>query len=184
MAAAINFDHLLDDQNCNLFSLLGEITSEESARAFFEFVGVIPTTPPPACPACNANDMRRNNSRAHKLGFRWRCHACGHRINPASGSFFEHTHLSFLFIFRLFIAWFFRLPVSTATQNVVYPEGHPLHGCHITYITAIDYFFFFREICEVIVANDFTQIGGPGMFVEVDESHLCKRKYHRGRLLA
>jgi len=48
--------------------------------------------------------------------------------------------------------------------------------------TVIDWYVFCREICEVILANEFEgKIGGEGMIVEVDESHLFRRKYGMGR---
>lgn len=48
--------------------------------------------------------------------------------------------------------------------------------------TIVDWFIFCRKICEVVLANEFQgKIGGEGMTVEVDESHLFRRKYGVGR---
>ena len=49
--------------------------------------------------------------------------------------------------------------------------------------TAVDWYNFCREVCEVIISNQWQPIGGPNTFVEIDESHLCHRKYYRGKIL-
>ena len=45
---------------------------------------------------------------------------------------------------------------------------------------AVDWDMFCRETCEVTIENKSEKIGGPGKFVEIDESKVGKRKYHRG----
>jgi hypothetical protein len=48
--------------------------------------------------------------------------------------------------------------------------------------TVIDWYVFCREVCEIMLANEFLgKICGEGMMVEVDESHLLRRKYGVGR---
>ena len=40
---------------------------------------------------------------------------------------------------------------------------------------------FAREVCFSVLEQDSEHIGGPGKFVEIDESKFGKRKYHRGK---
>lgn len=74
-------------------------------------------------------------------------------------------------VFRLMHAWVIRTPVSRAYKE-----------CGVTKETAVDFYSSFREVAAVIVSNMQTQIGGPGMTVEVDETFGRRRKYNRGRL--
>jgi len=43
---------------------------------------------------------------------------------------------------------------------------------------------FMRDVMEVILCNLDEKLGGPGKIVELDESVLVHRKYHKGRRLA
>ncbi len=44
----------------------------------------------------------------------------------------------------------------------------------------VDWFSFFREICEAYMMKVSEQFEGPGIECEIDESKIGKRKYHRG----
>lgn len=47
--------------------------------------------------------------------------------------------------------------------------------------TVIDYYSYCREVAEVITSHQDTLLGGAGKTVQVDETFLTTRKYHRGR---
>src|SRR5207237_7144523 len=49
---------------------------------------------------------------------------------------------------------------------------------------AIDWYNKCREVMFMAVENEDICIGGPGFHVEIDETHLWRRKYGRGRALA
>ena len=42
---------------------------------------------------------------------------------------------------------------------------------------------FCREVCEVALFDGRKKIGGPGKLVQIDESKIGKRKYHRGHVV-
>ena len=53
----------------------------------------------------------------------------------------------------------------------------------VTTKTVYDYYGYCREVCYVIVTNSYNVIGGEGQIVQIDESHIYTRKYHRGHFL-
>ncbi|KAH7671583.1 hypothetical protein AAVH_42617 [Aphelenchoides avenae] len=48
--------------------------------------------------------------------------------------------------------------------------------------TWVDWKQFFRDVCAEFFTENPIQIGGPGVFVEIDETFLARRKYQRGRV--
>ena len=48
--------------------------------------------------------------------------------------------------------------------------------------TVIDWRSFVRDIFTDYILRQNTIIGGPGIIVQIDETHFVKRKYHRGRV--
>lgn len=48
---------------------------------------------------------------------------------------------------------------------------------------AVDWDMFCREVCEVTLFEKQEKIGGPGKLVQIDESKIGKRKYHRGHVV-
>ena len=46
--------------------------------------------------------------------------------------------------------------------------------------TAVDWTMFCREVCLTTIENKREKIGGKGKTVQIDDSKVGKRKYHRG----
>ena len=45
--------------------------------------------------------------------------------------------------------------------------------------TGVDWDCFCREVCEIVLMEESCKLGGPGKTVQIDESKIGKRKYHR-----
>jgi hypothetical protein len=115
--------------------------------------------------------MERSRELTRKLGFRWRCPSCSKRVSPLDNTFIEHSP-DLVLALRLTACWIFREPVTKAALFC---------GCSKT--TAIGWYDHCRKVAEIVISHDVYQIGGPNLFVEVDETHLSERKDHHGRQL-
>ncbi|KAG7295072.1 hypothetical protein JYU34_022541 [Plutella xylostella] len=145
----------------------------EAAKAWL----LIPSRPP-RCPNCRVR-MCREVKESYKLGYRWRCWRCTRArderqktLSPLAKTFFARGKVSMVAYLRLMVHFLRRDKVSQAAKDV-----------GVARKSASQVYHFLREVCEVAEAHDRVKIGGVDDVVEVDETHLYTRKYHRGRLL-
>ncbi|QQP51686.1 Uncharacterized protein FKW44_013120 [Caligus rogercresseyi] len=140
-----------------------------SARQFLQIRGCLRFYPP-TCPTCE----RSMSFVKHKENvMKWRC--ATHKNNTIlekKDSFWEGSHLSYSQIIKLVCAWALKIPLTTVP-----------HMFDITTKTAIMWYKSFRDVCSQILNRYPYKIGGPGMVVQIDESLMAKRKYHRGHLV-
>jgi len=165
---------LLNSDHFNYFRFANLIRDEEAAIAAAYDLQLLPTDV--TCPDC-MRPMSQERRDDYPLGFRWRCrirrcNRSGRTVSSVANTFFERSHLSVLTILKLTICWFFRMSVTDAATQ-----------CEVQSHAAVDFYSYCREVCRVAHSHDEVQIGGVGDVVEVDESHLFTRMYHRGRRL-
>ncbi len=109
------------------------------------------------------------------IGFRWRCpdRNCRNARSARHGTFFGRAKICPLKAGRLLYHFLVQHKLTEAADNVDLPKR-----------TAIDWYSFFREVTDVAQDHDYRPIGGSHDVVEVDETWLFTRKYHRGRKLS
>jgi transposase-like protein len=115
------------------------------------------------CPGCGG-DTRRDK----KV---WVCRksSCRKGVSIFASSFFAKTKLKCNEVLMICYLWLIK-----ATYSVIMAAtGH-------SSITVSDYTKFCRQLITEMVDDEDTCVGGQGIVVEVDESKLGKRKYHRG----
>lgn len=103
-----------------------------------------------------------------------RCQVCHSKRSIRTGSFAFGSRLSIQKLLLLMHHW-----LSDSANKLVERE------LELTNKTVTHWFKFFRGICAFYFSNISTNamIGGPGVIVEIDETLVAKRKYHRGRLI-
>lgn len=118
------------------------------------------------CPSCE-RPMRRMDG---KMVFRCYTKACADReISLRKHTFFYGSALSCLDIMRLGHLWL---------AGVTHSSAQILTGHSSKTITA--FFKHFRNLVAGALEEEDQVIGGPGVVVEIDETKMGKRKYHRG----
>lgn len=119
--------------------------------------------PKSLCTACGSI-MKRSR----KL-FRCKSETCGKSISIFHTSFFANSRLKCSEVLLIGYLW-----LSNATSTTIaILTGHSSH-------TIADYIRHFQQLAASNVKEDDTLIGGPNIIVEIDESKMGKRKYHRG----
>lgn len=90
-----------------------------------------------------------------------------------SGSYFENSNLPMRDMLSLMYLWCANIPVGTVPFMISVSKSK-----------AIQWYQYFRDICShqlLKVKNGGFKLGGPDRIVQIDESVLTKRKYHRGK---
>ena len=108
-------------------------------------------------------------------GYGFRCNTCRRRISLRKGTFFEGSKLLLWQIFLLMYLDVFDIQMSYSTLMRQLQIG--------SRETIVNWKNYIREIYVEYFNLYRTQIGGVDVIVQIDESNICKRKYHRGRVL-
>ncbi|ODM92408.1 putative transposase-like protein [Orchesella cincta] len=137
-------------------------------------------TVPPVCTCGARMHLGQRSYRAENSyqGFEWQCNRsfngnrCRHSVYYYQRIVFHDVRLPWT-IFGSLPSLVLQDPVTVAGEQV---------GCGKD--AALDWYSFCRQICYDVVAEMNICIGGDGLHVEIDETHIFKRKYNRGRQLA
>ncbi|MES2287059.1 MAG: IS1595 family transposase, partial [Bacteroidota bacterium] len=148
--------------------------------SFAVHVGIIDLRNPPTCDCGKKQFLSQRVSQADSdsQGLQWKC-KCAYgqprckNYSITSGTWFENTKLNWTTIFELCLHWFFQTPVSAAAGQT-----------GVSKVTAVYWYTACRDVCANVVTKLDMCIGGQDLHVEIDETHLFRRKYRRGRVLA
>jgi hypothetical protein len=117
------------------------------------------------CPKC-LDEMtlciKRNSFRCYKT-------TCLSEVSIRKNSFFDRHMLSCSKILRL--GWFWLNKVSAT--SIVSMTGH-------SSATVTSFLNYYRQLVASTLDMEKNIIGGEGVIVEIDESKIAKRKYHKG----
>ena len=154
----------------NTLSLIWLFTNEEFAFKFASYSGAIYNQM--NCEECN-NPMQINTDPSKNFGHKWICPLCGKTKSVLYGSIFYLAKIPLCKIFHLLYCWAYQYSCKDTAREVGVSQNT------VTY-----YFTLFRNACDayVLSMNDFA-VGGPGKTVQIDETLMCRRKYHVGRML-
>jgi IS1 family transposase len=89
------------------------------------------------------------------------------------GSYFENSKLPIRDILSLIYLWCADIPVGCVPFMM-----------SVSKQIAIQWYQYFQDVCThqlLKIKNGGFKLGGPGRIVQIDESVLTKRKYHRGK---
>ena len=130
-----------------------------------------------ACSIC-ASEMKWAECMDRSDGYLWKCqkqlNGKRHRSEKSirEGSWFEKSNLTIEEVLKFTYWWCQDMKQWQIKQQLGL-------GSH----TAVDWDMFCREVCEVSLFQRREKIGGPGKLVQIDESKIGKRKYHRGHVV-
>jgi hypothetical protein len=136
--------------------------NEDDCLQFLIDKGIV--VPSSQCEECGG-PMRRSS----KLLFRCRKKSCQAGKTLLSESFFAGTQLKCNEVLHIGYLWLCKVP--SACMHII--TGHSEQ-------TISDYLRFFMQLVAETLEDEDMAIGGDGVVVQMDETKLGKRKYHRG----
>jgi transposase-like protein len=161
----------IDWKTFNLKQLNKFTETEEEAKKFAIHLGLLSLEPGP-CPGKGQPCEAQMNLTRDQNNFR--CPTCDKKMSINCGTWWDRSHLSYAQ--GLELIYYFQTPM---TQEQV------MHEVDIgSKSTIVNWYSSLRELPGTVLANlPHHQIGGPGLIVEIDESHIRTRKYDVGRVL-
>ncbi|TRY68836.1 hypothetical protein TCAL_03040, partial [Tigriopus californicus] len=126
---------------------------------------------PPVCPQCQKTMVLVRTGQLRNPVFRCSSHR-SEQMSQLSGSFWERTRVSLPLTVSVAWLWAFKVPIVQAVT-----------ATGLSAPTVGQWYSYYRDVCSHWLMENPYKIGGPGLIVEVDESVIAKRKYHRGRLV-
>ena len=178
MAVKMAYDHgavsvFLED--LNVFNFSSKVPDHNAAVNVFQMFGIIPKRETARlCYICG-KDMRVNDRKDSSLGWEYVCRDDSHgkvKQSPLIGTWLENVRLELHKVLMLLICFLTKQTIAFCCSQVGVSDK-----------TVLDWYSMFREVCDVYVTSvrQDTQIGGPFTHVEIDETHVSKNKYNRGR---
>lgn len=145
--------------------VLNKLSTDESALIYLMEVDVIPKAK--RCPSKKCRrEMVMNISRKN---FRCPSKLCRKEISIFKKTFFSHSKLELHKIILLCYLYLHQMPVESILISIgIYSEAASAWTSYI------------RQACGDMIDYEHVKVGGEGIIVEVDETKLGKRKYHRG----
>jgi hypothetical protein len=95
--------------------------------------------------------------------------ACRKKISLFKGTFFSKSRIACNEIMHIAYLWLTRCTADTIRSHT----GHSTN-------TITDYSSYMRQLVASTLETDDMLIGGDGIVVQIDETKMGKRKYHRG----
>ena len=180
--SAAQVDAFLQSEGFGLISW-GEVMgpSEENALAFAVQTGLLNITDPVICdsPGCGQEKyLTYRADRDSAKDAQWCCRSstgtprCRNRKSALSNTWFDGSKLPISTIMKLTLSWFFEVPVTSVAGQ-----------CQVAKSVAIDWYNQCRQICFSVIMDEDICIGGEGLTVEIDETHVWVHKNRRGRIL-
>ena len=126
------------------------------------------------CSQCQ-NKMTLTSCNDRSDGYKWQCRKSingkRHKVEASirKGSWFDNSNMTLTEIIKFTYWWCVGLDQTQITLQLKLSPN-----------TAVDWTMFCREVCLTTIENKREKIGGKGKTVQIDESKVGKRKYHRG----
>ena len=151
-----------------LSQLIEHVATFDSARNFLQ-QWLILRREIPACTVCD-RPMSTVKCTTSKDDVLYRCPTHkGQKVSIREGRFLAGHHISLKDFILLAFFWAHESRVTSTSEML---------GLHEN--TVVQWFSYFRDACSNYLVRHPIQIGGVDSVVEIDESVMARRKYHRG----
>jgi transposase-like protein len=156
--------------NFTINCLIREVDNQSFLQNLFEIAGYCERRGS-GCDVCGIGPLYLLKVKRGPLGFIYKC---SNRLCKLETSVVKNTLFSRSCIKKVFIILGYFIKNKTIS-SIVEDSGYDEK-------TVYKYFNKFRELCANYESLNVI-LGGDGCEVEIDETHLFKRKFHRGRIL-
>ena len=146
---------------------------EMDGITFCQEIGLLPKLINYSCVKKCGGLMKPERAKKTKLGHIFRCKKCRCGVSWTHNTWFQGKKISIIDCLILIFYWCFNFSVKQVSTLTSLSEN-----------TIVGYFDSIRKVCVDDVVNSGQKLGGVGETVEIDETHLYTRKYHKGRVLA